>query len=348
MDNQDSTEAQDGWGASCGSGGEFFQGQVGGIWLQVACPVDRWRWARISPGADEQGPGPDQAHPLPPKAKELHERFAQAGMIVDGGGETRVGLGGDDLRPGTGLGSSTADLGALIGAVHGLAGRVGVGVAGEHGVGSSGGCGGDLTGDVDPRRATAWALKVEPTNGTFFRDLTLFDHRGGDVAESMGPVPVLDLVVVTDGPVDTLAFNRRLDRRVAKTGLASGLLRRWTSSLGLLRHAVASGDLEALGRASTLSARCSVTLTPRPLLEPVERVAGEMGALGVMVGHSGTATGILLDPGRRTHPEDAAARLQSLIPGSKPLLMRTGPGGIRWGTVSRDAPLPPYRLAHMV
>ncbi|TVR64288.1 MAG: hypothetical protein EA422_07225 [Gemmatimonadales bacterium] len=241
-------------------------------------------------------------------------------------GRTWIRLGGDELLPGSGMGSSTADLGALIGAVHAWTRR----------------------GEIDPSAAAAWALEVEPTNGTFYRELTLFDHRSGSFAEPWGAAPELDLVAVTQGALDTVDFNRRLDRRLRRGELTRDLLRRWAETLALLRRGLDTGDLEAVGRASTQSARLSRALAPRPLLEEVEATARDVGALGVLVGHSGTATGILLDPARSAAPEGVAEGLRRRLPEARPIHLRTGAGGIRWGTVPPSTPLPPPQRGPMV
>jgi L-threonine kinase len=319
MCTEDGEAAQDFWGWAPGTCGELFQGMIRGRWVQVACPCDRGRWAQVVSHA----PSPRGPRPLLPKSHALLERWRARTASEDGGPSRsprtltheNVRMGGDELYPGAGLGSSTAELGALLGALH----------AWDSG-----------SRLLDAFAASHRALEVEPTNGTFHPGLTLFDHREGSVMEPLGPVPTLLALVLVGDAVDTVAFNRRLPARLPGSALAG-----WAEALALLREGVAGGDLEAVGRAVSASAELSPHLAPRPLLPELRRVTSEVGGLGVIASHSGSAMGVLAPADDPAILDEAQARLEGRFPGYIRLLLRAAPGGIRFGRGLPPTPVSP-------
>jgi L-threonine kinase len=148
---------------------------------------------------------------------------------------------------------------------------------------------------IDPRDVARLAVSVEPSDGTMFPGLALFDHRGATLAEPLGAAPPL-LVGVLDfeGTVDTLDFNAHLDLDSLR-----GVEREHERALDMLRSGLRTGRLESIGRAATLSARANQRTLPKDSLDDVIALAESGGALGVCVAHSGTAVGTLFAPGDR-------------------------------------------------
>jgi L-threonine kinase len=184
-----------------------------------------------------------------------------------------------ELPRGRGYGSSTADIGATLYAL----GQA----AGQH---------------LAPAEVARLAIQVEPSDGSFFPGLALWDHRYGRRYEDLGVSPPLTVVVLDPGgAVDTLAFNR-LDHRQVLRRLAP----QHREAFGLLREGLQQGNLEAIGAAATLSATAHQAILFNPLLPPVLSLLREVKALGVCRAHSGTLLGLLLDP-RCADPGDIAA-----------------------------------------
>ena len=184
------------------------------------------------------------------------------------------------IPTGKGMGSSSADITAAVGVVGMAAGY-----------------------PFTPESIASIALSVEPTDGVMFPGIALIDHRRGSIAESLGPPPPLEVIVIdTGGTVDTLEFNR-----TDRTALWEKVASRTDEALELVREGIRRGAPELVGRGATISARAG---NPPELAEWVERAAvfaDEQNAAGINVAHSGTVVGILLLAGmdarqRRSKP----------------------------------------------
>ncbi|MDO8671010.1 MAG: GHMP kinase, partial [Dehalococcoidia bacterium] len=170
-----------------------------------------------------------------------------------------------------GMASSTADVAAAI-------------VATARALGKS----------MAPRQVAEIALSIEPTDGSVFPDIVLFDHLAGRLLVSLGPPPPIAIIALDfGGEVDTIVFNQK-DR----AGLLSRLEPQARESLGLVRAGLTNGDPVLVGRGATLSSLANQEILYKPHLEAVITMASDLGAVGVCVGHSGTVIGVLLD--RRT------------------------------------------------
>jgi L-threonine kinase len=168
------------------------------------------------------------------------------------------------------MGSSTAD---VAGAIYGLAAALGR--------------------EVDPWTVARMAVDVEPTNGSLFPGVAVFDHREASLYKPLGTPPPADVLVLDcGGEVDTLEFNA-IDRSAQLRELEQEFAR----ALNLIRQGVDQQDLAALAQGSTISALAQQNLLPKAPLEQVIRVGHELGALGVTVAHSGTVIGVIFPPG---------------------------------------------------
>jgi uncharacterized protein involved in propanediol utilization len=87
--------------------------------------------------------------------------------------------------------------------------------------------------------------------------------------------------------VDTLGFKRMPytaeERRVIE------------GAYGLALDGLRAGDLDAVARAATVSARLNQRRQCKPHLEELIRIAARRGGYGVCVAHSGTVTALLFD-----------------------------------------------------
>jgi L-threonine kinase len=200
------------------------------------------------------------------------------------------------LPPSKGFGTSTAD---VVGAVVATAAAVGA--------------------SLGPSQIARLAVSVEPSDGTMFPGLALFDHRGATRWEVLGQAPPLAIAVLEfDGEVDTMDYNAGLDLPALRA-----LEPEHRRALELLREGLRTGQPELIGRAATVSARANQRLLPKPELERVISLGERFGALGVGVAHSGTAVGVLFEPGHA----DKARGLLAEAPRSLK--------GLRGGWVSR-------------
>jgi uncharacterized protein involved in propanediol utilization len=172
---------------------------------------------------------------------------------------------------GVGMGSSTADVTAVIRAI-----------ADFH----------DATPSAE--EIGGLAVRAEGASDPIMIDdrVVLFSQRDGIVLETLGAA-LPQMVVVgcnadpgSDG-IDTMEL------ALAAYTAADIDLFRWLRDE--LREAIATGDAERLGRVATASARISQRFLPKPALEFLLDVCRSLGGSGVQVAHSGTVAGVIFD-----------------------------------------------------
>jgi uncharacterized protein involved in propanediol utilization len=252
-----------GLGMSFGTFGELLQGALSGPDDQdflVTLPIARWSTAKITltPGADGLRVEPAG------KLKSLRvARSVLAGHGVQDGG-TLVLTG--DLPEGKGLASSTADLVATVRAVADALGT-----------------------PVSPQEIESHLRGVEPTDGLMYGEVVAFHHRKVRLHRALGPVPPMTIVGVDEGgQVDTVDFDKtRPVVPAAERGEYGALL-------DGLAAALATGDLAAVGRISTRSAELNQSRVRKRHLDRMLEIRRDIGALGVVVTHSGTMVGLLI------------------------------------------------------
>ena len=258
-----------------GTCGELVQGMTGGVHFLVTCPINQFSRATATLRVGDSGRADVAVRGINhlPKARQAVaaalEKLAPHLGIADLTAEVAIA---NPIPAGKGMGSSSADITAAVGAV---------GIAAGH--------------PFAPESIASIALSVEPTDGVMFPGIALIDHRRGSIAESLGPPPPLEVIVIdTGGTVDTLEFNR-----TDRTALWEKVASRTDEALELVREGIRRGAPELVGRGATISARAG---NPPELAEWVERAAvfaDEQNAAGINVAHSGTVVGILLDARQR-------------------------------------------------
>jgi uncharacterized protein involved in propanediol utilization len=142
------------------------------------------------------------------------------------------------------------------------------------------------------------------------RVLLFAQRRGSLLVDLGGPLP----------DVRVLGFNTEVDHGVETLALLPCRYSAWEVEafrpvLGLLRRAVEQQDPALLGRVATASTTIMQRHRPKRFMPQLLRLAGEVGALGVQVAHSGTVAGFLFAPGG-----DAAGRIDDARAG----LLRLG------------------------
>jgi L-threonine kinase len=261
--------------ATCG---ELVQGTRAGVSFHVTCPIDLYSLVTVElmerPGVE-----------CPPDSPKAGAGVAAALRRLGADVGARVTVRSPIPRS-KGLGSSTADVAGAIAACALALGR-----------------------PLPPDEIARLALSVEPTDGSVFPGIVLFDHRRGDTYEWLGEAPAMSVVMLDGGgEVDTVAFNR-----VDRASLLRSLEPEHVEALALVRRGLATGDPALIGRGATLSALANQRILPKPELPRVLDAARQIGAAGVCVGHSGTVIGVLLDA--RAHDVgEAAGRLVSALP----------------------------------
>jgi len=245
--------------------GELVQGVIDGCPFLVSCPIDRFARVRATIDAMGKVVGP----PNHPKA------VAAATRTLSYLGHPELGITlevNSPFPPSRGLGTSTADVvGAIVATAR---------ATGRH---------------LSPDEIARLAISIEPSDGTMFPGLALFDYRNGSRWELLGPAPTLAIVVVDfGGGIDTVTYNARLDWEAVRRQSSLHL-----EALTLLRDGLAHRNLAAIGEAATLSARANQSINPKPQLDAMLAFAEQVGAFGVCCAHSGTVLGLLVPPDER-------------------------------------------------
>lgn len=252
-----------GVGAAFGSCGELLQGVTAGQGRHflVTLPISRGSVAVFQPGTDRDRVTVLPAHKT--KSRAVAEAVLARSTTPRGGVLTVHG----DLPEGKGLASSTADLVATARAVADAAGQ-----------------------RLSAGEIEAVLRDVEPSDGVMYPGAVAFYHREVRLLAALGPLPPMTVVTGDEGGrVDTVAFDRN------RPAVPPATAREYSALLDTLTTAVARRDTATIGAVATRSARLSTPLRARPHLEDTIAAAERLGALGVVVAHSGTTTGILLD-----------------------------------------------------
>jgi uncharacterized protein involved in propanediol utilization len=246
-----------------GTFGELLQGvlpEADGDFL-VTLPVARWTMVRFqeTPGCGELAVWP----PHKTKALRLIEMIMRDVSTPVGGLLTI----GSTLPEGKGLASSSADLVATARAVGNALGE-----------------------PMPPTRIESYLARIEPTDGVLYPSIVAFHHRSVRLRARLGWLPSMAVVSIDEGgAVDTVDFNR-----IPKPFTAADK-REYAVLLERLGAAVAARDLRAVGRIATRSAQMNQILRYKRNLDAMVALCERVGGLGVVVGHSGTTLGVLLD-----------------------------------------------------
>ncbi len=264
-----------------------------GVSFHISCPIDIYSVVRVELSPDM----PDSIFPSgsPKAGLAMRKTLEYLG---------RTGLGGNlgilsPLPRSKGMASSTAD---IAGAVFATCLALGE--------------------EISPKEIAEIALSIEPTDGSLFPGVVIFDHRQGKIHQALGMPPPMDIIVLDfEGEVDTIAFNR-----YKRFSLVQTLEPQVIEARDLVLRGMATSDPALIGQGATISARANQQILFKPQLPHVLSLAHEVSALGVNVAHSGTVIGVLLDP--RLHERTAISDfLRRNIPGLSGLFSCSFIGG---------------------
>lgn len=245
-----------------GTFGELLQGVLpGGDDFLVTLPIARWSVAtfRSDPATHRLRVVPDHKH----KARRLLSMILADNPVPAGG----VLVLESTLPEGKGFASSSADL-----------------VATARAVGNALGIG------MPPTRIESYLRRIEPTDGVLYDGIVAFDHRRVELRRTLGALRPMSVVGVDEGgTVDTVAFNR------LPKPFSDADRREYERLLARLTAAVRNGDLAEAGAVATRSAVLNQALRPKRTLDRMIALCEEIGGLGVVVAHSGTSLGVLID-----------------------------------------------------
>ncbi|AGM07906.1 hypothetical protein [Amycolatopsis keratiniphila] len=252
-------------GTAFGTFGELLQGAIDepGVDFLVTLPITLSATASFEhdPAGTELWVQP--SHKV--KSRLLAQRMLQRWGAVPSGTLRLTG----NLPEGKGLASSSADLVATARAVAAVFGKW---ISGA---------------DIEDL-----IRGIEPSDGVMHHGVVAFHHRRTELRRPLGTLPPLAIVAVDEGGmVDTIEFNQVRKPYTAEDRHEYGLL------LDRLTRAIGERDLRAVGEVATRSAVLNQRLRAKRSLGDMVDLCARVGGLGVVVAHSGTMVGILLDEG---------------------------------------------------
>ncbi|HEU4963350.1 MAG TPA: kinase [Bacilli bacterium] len=252
-----------GKGCAFGTFGELMQGmEASGRNFLVTFPIDRFAHATFC--SDPDATGVDVFPPHKKKARQLAANLLAHWQLPGGGRLELV----SELPVGKGLASSSAD---LVATARALADCFGLALSNEV--------------------LQAFIREIEPTDGVMYDGIVSFYHREVELREELGTLPPLTVVALDEGgEVDTVEFNK-LPKPFTDEERSE-----YADLLDRLSAAVRDRDISTIGDIATRSAVLNQKLRPKRTLDEMIALAEEIGALGVIVAHSGTTLGVLLSP----------------------------------------------------
>ena len=274
-------DTKTGIGSCFGTFGELLQGVLPDQEREflVTLPIARYSTARFTAFSESR-----EVCVYPPH-KDKTRRLADKMMHVldlDSGGSLSIR---SELQPGKGFASSSAD---MVAAALAIQSAFGVSIS---------------------RASLAQVMSsIEPSDGVMYRGIVSFYHREGVLRRFLGCLPSLTIVGLDEGgQVDTVEFNER-SKPFGRAHRAE-----YEYLLLGMERATARGDLRTLGEISTRSAIMNQEMLPKNHLDLLLDMRRRYEALGVVVAHSGTQLGLLLDPESSNHSQSLPAITNELL-----------------------------------
>ena len=172
-----------------------------------------------------------------------------------------------ELEEGKGLASSSADLVATARALEQLLDTV-----------------------IHPVLLRQFLKVIEPTDGVMYPGCVAFYHVKVELLEAIGVLPNISIVAIDEGgQVDTIEYNK-----ICRTYLPEDK-DEYQRLLTKISYAIKCGDMKAIGEVATRSAVMNQANNSKKHLQDLIRICDKISGLGVIVAHSGTYIGIILD-----------------------------------------------------
>ncbi|MCK8825514.1 GHMP family kinase ATP-binding protein [Fuchsiella alkaliacetigena] len=263
-----------------GSCGELVQGSINGQNFLVTCPINLYSYVTVRLTKQSSRINCKQGLNKTIQAVEKTLTFFNR---CDLGAQIEVN---SELIAGKGMASSTADITAAI-----LATTIA------------------LSERITLEQIAQLALSIEPTDGTFYEGIVLFDHLTGQKYEYLGQISGLDILVLDlGGRINTLDFNSREDLGELNE-LNEPLTRR---ALQLVKRGIQQNNLQLIGQGATLSSKANQVILAKRNFGQLLELTALQGVVGINVAHSGTLVGVLYNA-TRIESEDLQLKVKEIV-----------------------------------
>ncbi|CAM3698313.1 kinase [Kibdelosporangium persicum] len=279
MTTEHPTMARTGVGSAFGTFGELLQGvlpEPDGDFL-VTLPITLGSTATFEPGRGDLR--------VRPAGKQKSATLAR--LILDwaglpAGGRLTID---SELPEGKGLASSSAD---LVASARAISDALGI--------------------ELSTARIEAFLRIIEPTDGVLYPEAVAYHHRTARLRARLGDLPPVTIMAVDEGgQVDTIAFNR------LPKPFSPGDRAEYATLLDRLGTAVRNGDLRTIGLVATRSAEMNQRIRPKSTFDDMVKTCSDIGGVGIVVAHSGTMIGVMLDESEPGFCEKHGALLESAV-----------------------------------
>lgn len=242
-----------------GSCGELAQGMIDGDYFHISCPINLFSYVSAELN--------DTALWFPSESWKAKKAMCETLKFLNKSAKSMKVRIESEIPTSKGMASSTADIGGVCLSVAKI-----------------------LKKEVSEEETSRIALSIEPTDGTLFAGIVLFDHRYGKIKEYIGHPPEMKILVVDLGVcIDTIQFNKN-DFSEAYFSNRKKI----EEAVKLIKNGIKRKDIRLIGKGATISAVCNQKILFKPELEKIIDISLKMGAVGVNAAHSGGVVGILL------------------------------------------------------
>ncbi|MER8684887.1 MULTISPECIES: hypothetical protein [unclassified Mesorhizobium] len=264
----------------CGTFGELLQGQLpaGSVprdsHFLVTMPIALFARAHFMPIAGTQSVTVYPSHKV--KARQLAENLVIA-LEASGG----ILVLQSELPEGKGLASSSADLVATARSIARCLKR-----------------------RIRTSLIEKLMSEIEPSDGVMYPGVVAYQQRSCRLLSFLGQMPPLAVVGIDEGgTVETVDYDQR------RGEISANQRAEYHELLDRARTAIPQGDTATIGKIATASALLHQERAPKQRLNSMLKASEATDALGVIVAHSGTMIGILLD----RMAADFPLKLQSVL-----------------------------------
>ncbi|MDW6005166.1 GHMP family kinase ATP-binding protein [Vibrio mangrovi] len=248
--------------ASCG---ELIQGWIAGSEKLISCPINWFSTIEVTSGDARSS----RERPLMRSALKLALQSLNIPVTESQG----LKISFDSTIPvAKGMASSTADIAATITATY------------RH-----------FQSELSEQQLASLCARLEPSDSTVFRSLTLFDHKQGIVSAQYGQAGNLDILILESPQQLSTAAYHRIDRRFHLVRSSEKL----AEAAHYLAQSIHLKQAGRIGLATTVSAIESQQILPKPHFNDLLRLVEKHDLYGLNVAHSGTVVGLLYHSARQ-------------------------------------------------
>lgn len=158
--------------------------------------------------------------------------------------------------------------------------------------------------------------QIEPSDGVMYSNCVAFYHRKVTLLNKLGILPCATIIGIDEGGiVDTIEYNK------LGHSFSDSELNMYATLLEEITSAFQENDLYRIGHIATQSAIMNQKYNPKIYLDHFINISKKHHCAGVVVAHSGTCVGILLDESDKSFLEKKHLVIQEITILNKNILI---------------------------